>query len=1786
MSVPSTQELLASPEFRQLPPPRQQQIIALHSRQLSGPAAAQERLGGAPVAGNEDQQEDSAVESASQETPIAPRQSGGKSKLPFAWKELADDPLFAKLSPEGQARLKRRYYEQIEAPAGISPNDSQTAPGMTERFVGGVRGVIGSFQKTAGVLAGQPSWIQSGEEQQRVDQETGYQLPESVAQWWERPDGNTLDMAKHVLTKYLPQAMPYIAGAWAGGKLGAAVGAVAGIATGPGEAVAIPAGAIIGATLGLFGIGVFQSIGDAHQEYLAKHPGDYDGAFTYTAERAGLNGIVAALAEPLGLIGSGAAAKAIAKSLTGASVSISKEAALAPVKRALVQLAVQGSTGVGGQALGNAIQKNEDPDARLTQGLAEAGLAQLAFALPGIIRAVRVTRGAVVHAHEAARQEATDNGVQKEAPGIQWDASTGMRIDPHDLYPTKEGPTIDPGTGMETPAGRDVPGAEDWRRRTYQPAREAPKIDQGQAEWVGQPQQTVKPVPQEPARAGVPAGIEIDPSTGMEMPIGGTLIDSSTGMDVPPYATPHEVEAKKAALDAHRAELAQRLDKWQDNPKIGKELIALKQEGGHFAAGAKDLSDLRRAWDKLETPEAKQDFIAGLPEEALPHAIMVSRTIEEGGAKAVKSPEKTAAPEPNPVKGTAMPEAGAAAEEQRPIPLKERIAAKKVPKEAPGAEEKAPVPAADDKAFEAALTAPDLRTSLLAKARRLTGGDREAAKDLVQTTLAKAWEKRAKFTPREDYTKNLASWVRTMMKNQNIDEIRATQSRPQGHLDAGADLDVLSSEPGQEKNLQSRAPTWKPAEPGTLDALRSRATAMLGDSGPRIELAHKLTDGAAGEYDSAAKVIRLAFDASEPTAALDHEAWHAAKEMLNPLEKRVIEGKFREGGKWHQRVEKALSGEQYERARQQLNLQDEREAYGFQLYRQGKFQADTAIGRIFDHMVEHFERIRNWVSGSGFKSAGDVFRALSEGRLRERSAAYENVGIQPSAPKENASPVQTLGPTASQRREAFRKRAEPTGTTAQEKAESVRQAAEGEGPADPYTRGVNTSVLNHDTEAKNRITQAMAAEFGQYFEKQRGGNVSWRESYAAGERYLRENPDYLTQLMRERGRKATTAPEQAARMMLEDASLQYLKDHTADAGGSLEKQRDWMFSLSQHELLQGKVRGSESEAGRVLNLIKSRPEIEKLRGIALKKKLEEFHAGKYDAFTLAQAIQALDDPAKIRSFLQDVWKPKWWHYPMEVRMNAMLSSPAILYKKTITDGILRALAGPEDVVASMFGRIRGGPDRAYATDALARWRGVLSSSLDSFSAAKGMWKTGQSNFETREVRHAIPGKIGEWIRMPGKAIEFVNEFARMQAYSQEVQALANRTAIREGLRGDSYWARYNELVAHPTEAIRMKAFEAGQYRTAQAELGEFGKRFQGLINSNPITKTIFPFVKTPINLLKLGAERGPLALAMPEFWKAYREGGIARDYALSKLSIGTAATVALAALAHQGYITGTGPSDSKELALKRLSGPSGGEQWQPTSVLIGDRYYNMGSIEPLGNQLALIANFVNLHGHMKEGEADKFAGAIIGSVMKTVVSRTYFQGLADVIQAMTDPDRHGASFVGTLAASFVPSVVAQTNRYFDPQMREAQGVLDVVKARIPGLAQTMPLRYDVRGQPIEQSKTLAGLPYMPIYTSRGKPADEVANRIQEAGATLQPVSRKINKWDLTPEQHSEYAQLAGERLWPMLERVTSQASFDRMTPDVQQRVIRRVEAMAHKIATLQMKREYPDLRRPPRKEAS
>jgi hypothetical protein len=264
--------------------------------------------------------------------------------------------------------------------------------------------------------------------------------------------------------------------------------------------------------------------------------------------------------------------------------------------------------------------------------------------------------------------------------------------------------------------------------------------------------------------------------------------------------------------------------------------------------------------------------------------------------------------------------------------------------------------------------------------------------------------------------------------------------------------------------------------------------------------------------------------------------------------------------------------------------------------------------------------------------------------------------------------------------------------------------------------------------------------------------------------------------------------------------------------------------------------------------------------------------------------------------------------------------------------------------------------------------------------------------------------------------------------------------------------------------------------------------------------------------------------------------------------------------ARNGVITGGGPADD---SAKRLLYADG---WQPYSVRVGDKYYSYGRLDPFSTTLGIAADWVDLQSHMTDSERDKVATLLGASTLQNLSNKTWLSGISDLAQAVNDPGRYWQNAAARLAGSIaVPTLVAQSAQVIDPFMRDAQGIMDRVKSRIPGVSRSLPPRRDVLGNPIDAANSGGLDAFSPVFTSTRR-NDPVANALLNDDTHLSMPSRVVNKTKLTPQQYDAYQQSIARNARPPLNALVAGPGWSLLPRDDKQDAVDKIMRSARKMA--------------------
>jgi hypothetical protein len=515
------------------------------------------------------------------------------------------------------------------------------------------------------------------------------------------------------------------------------------------------------------------------------------------------------------------------------------------------------------------------------------------------------------------------------------------------------------------------------------------------------------------------------------------------------------------------------------------------------------------------------------------------------------------------------------------------------------------------------------------------------------------------------------------------------------------------------------------------------------------------------------------------------------------------------------------------------------------------------------------------------------------------------------------------------------------------------------------------------------------------------------------------------------------------------------------------------------------------------------------------------------------------------------------HALYEAWINGLLSGPQTQVVNPLSNTLTTLWAIPERALAAQF---HTDVDTSVVKgEASAMLRGMVDGFADALRLARQAWAMAADPLQGTKLdlpKHAITagafgqdpnGSVGRAIdylgtavRMPSRLMMATDAFFKAVNYRMELKALALRQATAEGLDGDALVRRVAQIEANPPAEVKARAESFMLLQTFQNDLGEAGESFMRAMNAAPGARLVLPFIKTPTNIAKWTIYRTPgLNLLSRQYRADLAEPGPTRDLALARMSLGLMVGATVSAMAGAGLITGGGPSDPD---LKRELRDTG---WQPYSLKVGKTYYAYNRLDPVGALVGLVADTAEMLGQVPEVQADNVAAAVVLALSKTLVNKTYLQGLSDAIEAVSNPDRGMQKYVQSFARTLVPTGLRQIARTIDPTVREARGVLEAIQQGVPGWASGLPPRRNIFGEPILLQGGLGHDLVSPIYTSTVKDdvvsAEIARHRINVSMPSRviegrRPPSirleapRAIEGVELSPAQYDRYVQLAGAGL--------------------------------------------------------
>jgi hypothetical protein len=760
----------------------------------------------------------------------------------------------------------------------------------------------------------------------------------------------------------------------------------------------------------------------------------------------------------------------------------------------------------------------------------------------------------------------------------------------------------------------------------------------------------------------------------------------------------------------------------------------------------------------------------------------------------------------------------------------------------------------------------------------------------------------------------------------------------------------------------------------------------------------------------------------------------------------------------------------------------------------------------------------------------------------------------------------------------------------------------------------------------------------------------------AAESGISEN--FLSRLVGNDGRMMANAVETYKALEVLESSANELDKlfKMVDSGQATEVD---MLKLRQqiafHGLIQKGVKGMQSETARALAVFRIPRDG---KNPAVRQVLDQF-GGDKALKDMARSYMTLETRAaknamvekSMMSGVKDIWFTTF--------INGLLSSPVSHAKNIVGNATFGLYQIPERLVASLYSQylpkaVREGrmpnvitnwgdlvpgsaEDKIAFDEALTMMQSLTNGVTEGLQLAGKAWKTNQPNdlmekiedtrsgFETlggqlQRVTGASPdtwlGKgmeyYGTAITVPGRALLTEDEFFKGVFYRMELNTQITRRAKK--IYRDSVAAGMDEpaalakaeaeaasLLANPPSDLDQAATLFAQKGTFTSDLPPFLAGLQKGFN-HPAMKVIVPFFKTPANIGLQITERTIFAPLSKNFREEVAKGGVYRDMALAKMTMGSAILATLAAASAEGRITGSGPLRKADREALMRTG------WQPYSIKVGDKWMSYSGLEPVSAFLAIAADYAEYA--QREDDDSKIEEVFVGGTMafaEYMKELPMLQGLSEVASFLglgrneTDnDDKRFLDTVGEIGGNFAiggspagaySSMVAAIERLYDPTTQDVRaspdlpmGVRGFVEAfnryrsRIPAFNESLPNQVNLWG---DERKSGQGKMYEMVLPTRVSPEQfsEVDDILVRMGSPIGMPERKIQGVEMDAFQYNRLITIYAKELGAKdaLLSVMTGPGFDMLNLDDQQKMANRVHSQYMDMARKQLVMEFPEL---------
>ena len=580
---------------------------------------------------------------------------------------------------------------------------------------------------------------------------------------------------------------------------------------------------------------------------------------------------------------------------------------------------------------------------------------------------------------------------------------------------------------------------------------------------------------------------------------------------------------------------------------------------------------------------------------------------------------------------------------------------------------------------------------------------------------------------------------------------------------------------------------------------------------------------------------------------------------------------------------------------------------------------------------------------------------------------------------------------------------------------------------------------------------------------------------------------------------------------------------------------------------------------------------------------------------------------EIASRIQNKIPPEPGQSIKALARNSMLLNP-----KTMVRNILgNVVIVPSHIVSDFVGT---GIDKAISKKTGVRTTGITDTKDMLKGAKKGLYESFDDfrrNISTREIagdRFEIGGGKSFNENHTGRFATQKNALSKALNGVDRVTGYLLESGDRPFYEGWFINSLNNQMklnnVAEPTaEMIEIATDEALQRtwqdnNTYTKSVNSVRKALNNFnIKGYGLGDMVMPFVKTPANLTKAVVDFSPLgainaALKTSAFTKDIGKGVATSKQqrevvkAWSQVITGSLGMAIMTVLANSGALGGGSDEDKDVRSFEQnVLGV------KPYSIKIGDKSYTYDWAQPLGTSAAMVADTVKSLKSATDTESK------VGAVLKGLQSGASVlleQSFVSGIRNLFEEDNLINALIETgfnEASKFTPQFLSQIAQLQDDTARTSyvyndipKTALNKVKAKIPGLRQTLEPSVDVLGREVKTDNSVGNVMFNPANTAFArstKGAEEMYRVYQATGdkaaiAQVAPYYFNVGseKIVLTPVQRTQYQKTIGKIASDGVENLLENKAYKALPDTDKAEILKELYSYGNAIAKEEVSRSY------------